>query len=95
MRCFLHVLFPAGRAVARTGETVRLSGASVPQTWESEVYRRLVNELPGDCHGTYWIVEGGRMTPVRPTGTRRPGIMYGWMTFVMDRFYTVDCGRTK
>jgi hypothetical protein len=48
----------AGRAVARSGETVRLSGKSIPQTWESGIYRRLVNELPGDCHGTYWIVEG-------------------------------------
>jgi hypothetical protein len=47
-----------GRAIARSGEAVRLSGRSIPQTWESAVYRRLVNELPGDCPGAYWIVEG-------------------------------------
>ena len=53
----IAVVDRAGQAVARMGEAVRLSGKSIPHTWESEIYRRLVNELPGDCHGTYWIVE--------------------------------------
>ena len=48
----------AGQAVARTGETVRLTGGVMPLNWESEVIRRLFDELPGDCIGTYWIVAG-------------------------------------
>jgi len=48
----------AGQAVARTGETVRLTGGVIPLNWESEVIRRLFDELPGDCLGTYWIVAG-------------------------------------
>ena len=48
----------AGQALARTGETVRLTGGAMPLTWESEVIRRLFDELPGDCIGTYWIVAG-------------------------------------
>jgi len=48
----------AGQAVARTGETVRLTGGVIPLNWESEIIRRLFDELPGDCLGTYWIVAG-------------------------------------
>jgi len=48
----------AGQAVARTGEAVRLTGGVIPLNWDLEVIRRLFDELPGDCIGTYWIVAG-------------------------------------
>jgi hypothetical protein len=47
----------SGQMVARAGEWVRLDGGLIPGGWESEQYRRLHHELPGDCHGPYWIVD--------------------------------------
>ena len=48
----------AGEAVARMGDEVRLRGRVVPDDWESESHRRLFYELPGDCHGASWLVDG-------------------------------------
>jgi hypothetical protein len=45
------------QVVARVGEEVRLGGGAIPVDWNSEKYRQLRYELPGDCHGPYWIVE--------------------------------------
>ena len=42
--------------IARTGEEVSVRGGVVPGGWESERYRELYHELPGDCHGLYWVV---------------------------------------
>jgi hypothetical protein len=46
----------AGRVVARVGEQVTLGGGSIPHSWDSEEYRQLFHELPGDCSPPYWIV---------------------------------------
>ena len=45
-----------GQVVARMGEEVTLGGGPIPHTWDSEEYRRLLQELPGDCGPPYWIV---------------------------------------
>jgi hypothetical protein len=47
-----------GKTVAQVGELVHLRGRAVPHTWESEIYRRLVGEMPGDCIGASWVVDG-------------------------------------
>jgi hypothetical protein len=48
----------AGQAVARMDDEVHLRGRAVPHDWESDIYRRLFYELPGDCHGASWLVDG-------------------------------------
>ena len=45
-----------GRVVARVGEEVTLGGGPIPHSWDSEQYRQLFQELPGDCSPPYWIV---------------------------------------
>ena len=52
------ILDGAGQHVACLGDQVRVNGRRVPHTWESEVDRRLVSELPGDCCCSTWLVEG-------------------------------------
>jgi antitoxin component of RelBE/YafQ-DinJ toxin-antitoxin module len=46
----------SGQTVARVGEEVVLSGGPIPHSWDSEEYRQLFHELPGDCSPPYWIV---------------------------------------
>jgi hypothetical protein len=46
-----------GRPVAQLGDEVLLSARSVPHSWDSPVYRQLVDELPGDCIGATWLVD--------------------------------------
>jgi len=53
----VEIVDGSGQVVARVGEEVRLSGGAIPVDWDSEKYRQLHYELPGDCHGPYWIVE--------------------------------------
>jgi hypothetical protein len=51
----VEIVDGAGQVVARVGEEVRLGGGAIPVDWDSEKYRQLYHELPGDCHGPYWI----------------------------------------
>jgi hypothetical protein len=51
----IEIVDGAGQVVARVGEEVRLGGGAIPVGWDSEKYRQLRYELPGDCHGPYWI----------------------------------------
>jgi len=51
----VEIVDGAGQVVARVGEEVRLGGGAIPVDWNSEKYRQLRYELPGDCHGPYWI----------------------------------------
>jgi hypothetical protein len=53
----LEIVDGAGQVVARSGERVLVEGGPIPGGWELEQYRRLFHELPGDCHGPYWIVD--------------------------------------
>jgi hypothetical protein len=53
----LEIVDGAGKVVGRAGQDVVLGGGAIPGGWESERYRRLHHELPGDCFGPYWIVE--------------------------------------
>jgi hypothetical protein len=46
----------AGEIIAREGERVTLPGGAVPHNWDSEQYRQLFYDIPGDCHGPYWII---------------------------------------
>jgi hypothetical protein len=45
-----------GGIVASVWEEVRLAGRSFAKNWDVEEYSRLALELPGECHGPYWIV---------------------------------------
>jgi len=53
----VEIVDGSGQVVARVGEEVVLGGGGIPRDWDSEKYRQLYYELPGDCHGPYWIVE--------------------------------------
>jgi hypothetical protein len=52
----VEIVDGSGRVVARVGEEVRLGGGAIPVDLDSEKYRQLRYELPGDCLGPYWIV---------------------------------------
>ncbi len=52
------VLDGMGQAVARMGDEVRLRGREIPQSMDVAVYRQLIDELPGDCIGASWLVDG-------------------------------------
>jgi hypothetical protein len=47
-----------GQAVAQLGEEVRLRVRAVPHSADVSAYRQLIDELPGDCIGTTWLVDG-------------------------------------
>jgi hypothetical protein len=47
-----------GHAVAQLGDEVRLRARAVPQSMDAPAYRQLIEELPGDCIGATWLVDG-------------------------------------
>lgn len=51
------VLDGTGQAVARIGDEVRLRGRLVPYSTDTTLDQQLVEELPGDCIGTSWLVD--------------------------------------
>jgi hypothetical protein len=51
-----EILDGSGQVFARVGQQVRLNGGAIPVVWDLEPYRSLLDELPRDCHGPYWIV---------------------------------------
>ena len=53
----VEIVDGSGQGVVRVGEEVRIGGGAILMDWDSEKYRQLHYELPGDCHGPYWIVE--------------------------------------
>jgi hypothetical protein len=53
------VLDGTGQAVAQMGDEVRLRGRAIPHSMDVPAYRRLIDELPGDCIGASWLVDGG------------------------------------
>ena len=53
----VEILDASGKVVAQEREEVLLPGGAIPHNWESERYRRLYDDIPGDCYGPYWIVE--------------------------------------
>ena len=52
----VEILNGSGEVVAREGAEVVLHGGAIPHSWESENYRQLYTNIPGDCYGPYWIV---------------------------------------
>jgi hypothetical protein len=52
----IEIVNGLGQVAVRVGETVHLNGGKIPLDWNSEQYRQLYYELPGDCTGPYWIV---------------------------------------
>jgi hypothetical protein len=48
----------SGQAVARLGDEVSLRGRAIPHDIDFPAYRQLVDELPGDCIGASWLVDG-------------------------------------
>jgi hypothetical protein len=52
----VEILDGSGWVFARVGQQVRLDGGDIPVVWNLEPYQSLLNELPRDCHGPYWIV---------------------------------------
>jgi hypothetical protein len=55
----IAVLDGTGQVVARMGDEVRLRGRAIPHDADVAVYRQLMDELPGDCVGASWLVDGG------------------------------------
>lgn len=53
----------SGELVAREGEEVVLQGGGPPHSWDSEQYRQLHYNTPGDCFGPYWIVSQTNKSP--------------------------------
>jgi hypothetical protein len=52
------VLDGAGQVVAQLGGEVWLRARAVPHTTDAPAYRRLIEELPGDCIDSTWLVDG-------------------------------------
>jgi len=52
----LMVIDEMGSIIATEGDELTLSGGGIPHSWESEEYRQLYYNLPGDCHAPHWIV---------------------------------------
>jgi len=52
------IMDAAGKVVARVGDEVHLRGRAIPHSGDVPVYRQLINELPGDCIGASWLVDG-------------------------------------
>lgn len=52
------ILDGTGQTAAQLGDEVQLRARAIPQTMESPIYRQLLDELPGDCIGATWIVNG-------------------------------------
>jgi hypothetical protein len=52
------VLDREGAEVARLGDKVTLRARPVPHSADVPVYRQLIAELPGDCIGATWLVDG-------------------------------------
>lgn len=46
-----------GNLIAREGDELTLSGGGIPHSWDSEEYRQLYYELPGDCYAPHFIVD--------------------------------------
>jgi hypothetical protein len=45
-----------GKVIASEGSDLLVNGGSIPHSWDSEAYRQLYYDVPGDCFGPYWIV---------------------------------------
>jgi hypothetical protein len=52
------VVDQAGQVVARLGDEVWLRVRGVPHSMDVPVYQKLIDELPGDCRGGTWLVDG-------------------------------------
>jgi hypothetical protein len=52
------ILDGEGQVVARLGDEVRLRARAVPHSTDAPAYRKLIEELPGDCIGATWLVDG-------------------------------------
>ncbi|MCJ7702785.1 MAG: hypothetical protein MUO62_14475 [Anaerolineales bacterium] len=52
----LAVMDKSGTIIASEGDELTLSGGGIPHSWNSDEYRQLYYNLPGDCHAPHWIV---------------------------------------
>jgi len=52
----VEIVDGTGQVVARVGEEVQVGGGKIPKNWDWEEYRRLRDDLPGECIGPYWII---------------------------------------
>ena len=71
----VEIVNGSGQVVARVGEEVRLDGGRIPIDWDSGKYRQLLNELPGDCNGPYWVVENAALTAVPTMAPAQPTVL--------------------
>ena len=53
----MEVRDKSGNLIAGEGNEISLFGGGIPHKWDSEEYRNLYDELPGDCHAPYFIVD--------------------------------------
>lgn len=54
----------SGQVLARVGDEVHLRGRAVPHDYDVAIYRQLLDEMPGDCRGASWLVDGLDPGPV-------------------------------
>jgi hypothetical protein len=47
-----------GQAIAQLGDEVHLRARAIPHSMDAPAYRQLIDELPGDCIGATWLVDG-------------------------------------
>jgi hypothetical protein len=52
----LQIKDETGKLIAKEGDELTLPGGSIPHSWESEEYRQMYFNLPGDCHAPHFIV---------------------------------------
>ena len=60
------VVDETGQAIAQLGDELRLRAREVPHSTDAPVYRQLIDELPGDCVGATWLVDGIESAPSAP-----------------------------
>ncbi len=52
----LSIMDESGTVIATEGDELTLSGGGIPDSWNSDEYRQMYYNLPGDCHAPHFIV---------------------------------------
>jgi hypothetical protein len=47
----------SGSWIASEGDELTQASGGIQHNWQSEEYRQLFDQLSGDCHASYWIVD--------------------------------------
>ena len=52
----LAVMDESGTVLATEGDELTLSGGGIPHSWDTDEYRQMYYNLPGDCYAPHFIV---------------------------------------